>query len=238
MPGLALVLAVPLALAACGDDTAGEATSGTPSGTSTADSCWERSDGPRASVDADLDGDGSTEEVSYWPPGQECPGKASLAAKVGTDDVRAELPGDLAVDSGGLGAVRIPGRQGDLVLVTAQHPRGGFQASLFGFSEGKLAQLTVAGKPIFPFVATDVTSTPLAATCTSGGFEVTEARAHRPIGVAPAWDLYRTRYTVAGNVVSRGATTELADNVLDPQLRAKYRSLVDHSLFDNCRRSS
>lgn len=233
---LGLVLAMPLALAACGDDTAGVASSGTPATSSTgAGSCRERSDGPQASVAADLDGDGSLEEVSYWPPGHACPGKASLAAKVGSDVVRADLPGDLPVNAGDLGTVRIPGRQGDLVLVTAQHPRGGFQASLFGFSGGKLAQLTVGGQPILPFVATDVTSTPLAATCTSGGFEVTEARAHQPIGVVPAWDLYRTTYTVAGDAVSKAATTELADNVLDKQLRAKYRSLVGYSLFENCR---
>lgn len=230
---LGLVVAMPLALSACGDDTAGVASPGSPSSSSTG-SCWERSDGPQASVDADLDGDGTLDRVSYWPPGLGCAGKASLAAKVGNDDVRAELPGDLPVNARDLGTVRIPGRHGDLVLVRAQHPRGGFQASLFGFSDGKLAQLTVDGEPIFPFVATDTTSTPLAATCTPLGFEVTEARAHQPIGVVPAWDLYRTTYTVAGNAVSKSATTEVADNVLDKQLRAKYGGLVGHSLFENC----
>jgi hypothetical protein len=237
---LGLVLTVPLVLAGCGDDTTGgDASADTPPTTSTGgDSCRERSDGAQASVSADLDGDGTQEEISYVPPGQQCPGRASLVADVDGDTVRAELSGDLPVTAGDLSAVRIPDRDGDVVLVTAQHPRGGFQAHLFGYADDTLAELTVDGKPVFPFVATDTLSSPLAARCIDGGFEVTQARAHEPVGVVPAWDVDRTTYTVDGITVTAGATAEVADNVLDDQLRSQYRSLVQHALFEDCRSGS
>ena len=95
-------------------------------------------------------------------------------------------------------------------------------------------RLSADGKPVFPFVATDVTTDPLTARCTADGFEVLHARAHTPIGVVPAWDVDRTTYTVDGNQVTASAATEIADNVLDEELPKKYADLVGYRLFENC----
>jgi hypothetical protein len=187
-------------------------------------------------VRADLDGDGAAEPVSFSPPSGECPG--TLTSPSLEPDAGPILDWDPQPTPRDASVVRIPGRSGDLVVLLEQHARGGFQVHLFGYAGGTLEELLVDGTPIFPFVATDVPSTPLGATCTADGFEVTEARAHQPVGVVPAWDVDRTSYSVDGNTITEGATTEIADNVLDEQLRTQYRSLVQHSLFENCRAAS
>lgn len=159
----------------------------------------------------------------------------ALSADVDGRAITAHVDGDLPVRDGDLQAVQIPGRTGEVLLVEQQHPRGGFQARLYGYADGNLAELTVDGEPIFPFVATDVLESPLSARCAPGGFEVTEARAHEPVGVVHAWDIDRTSYSVDGNTVTKGATTEIADNVLDEDLSKKYSDLVHYRLFENCR---
>jgi hypothetical protein len=227
---VALVLLVPLVLAGCGDDTV--RSPGAPVSSKSNSDCAPSAVAPQPVANADLDADGTAETISYTAGSGACP--ATLSATVGGHEVATEIADPLPVTSADARAIAFPGRAGAVLAVAPQHPRGGFQLRLFGYADGKLAELTVDGQPIFPFVATDVTSTPLSATCTSAGFEVTEARPHQPIGVVPAWDLYRTTYSVAGNQVTRGATTELTGNVLPKQLRTKYGSLVDHSLFENC----
>ncbi|MGY2874824.1 hypothetical protein ACVW00_002014 [Marmoricola sp. URHA0025 HA25] len=234
----AFVLAALLAvvLGGCGDQRA-DPKAQAPS-TPTSSWCRSEPDAAPVAVAADLDGDGKTEEVTYAAAGKQCPGAGSLSARVSGHDVVAVVEEELPVTAGELEALRIAGHQGDVVLMTPRHPRGGFDVHLFGYADGKLAELRVDGKPVVPFVATDTMTTPLAATCTADGFDITEGRAHQPIGIAPAWDVYRTSYTVHGLTVAKGPTTEVADNVLDEQLRSKYRGLVDHSLFENCRAGS
>jgi hypothetical protein len=233
---LGMALVGPMVLAGCGDDGS-DRTGSTPREKASPSAAWCRTeDAPTKLAMADLDGDGTVEDVDFIPPGADCPG--SLSSSVDGLEDAPTLDWTAPARPADTRVVEVPGRAGQLVLVLEQHPRGGFQAHLFGFADGKLEELEVAGGPIFPFVATDVLSTPLTATCTSGGFEVTEARAHEPVGVVPAWDIDRTTYTVAGNAVSRGATTEVADNVLDEQLRSQYRSLVEHRLFEGCRSGS
>ena len=65
----------------------------------------------------------------------------------------------------------------------------------------------------------------------------TEAVAHEPVGIAPAWDIKQTTYAVDGTTVTKGATKEIADNVLPKDLEAKYPDLVKHSAFESCRAS-
>ena len=195
----------------------------------------EQADGPPVDVEVDLDGDGAVESVTYWGPSTECPSETSLTAVVSGEEVRAVVTGDLPLAAADFKVLQIPGRTGELLLVTPQHPRGGFQARLFGYADGNLAELTLEGEPIFSFVATDVLESPLSARCAPGGFEVTAARAHEPIGVVHAWDVFRTTYAIDGNTVTKGATTEVADNVLDEQLESKYSDLVHYRLFENCR---
>lgn len=184
-------------------------------------------------VVADVDGDGAPDNVQYLAGSGDC--ARVLFARADAKRRGVKVTGDAPVESRDADAVAIPGRKGALVLLVQLHPRGGFQARLFGYAHGSLEELTVHGEPVFPFVATDVLSHPIAARCVEGGFEVTEGRAHEPIGVVPAWDVFRTTYRVDGNTVTKGATTEVADNVLEKDFRATYAELVRGALFENCR---
>jgi len=222
---------VPLLLAGCGDDGSDSTGSASPHESSSSSSWCRGESAPVRLSSADLDGDGTVEDIDYAPPGGDCP--ASLSSSV--DLVAApKLDWTTPPTSADIQVVTVPGRPGQLVLLREQHPRGGFQAHLFGYADRKLEELTVGGKPIFPFVATDALSTPLAATCTADGFAVTEARAHQPVGVAPAWDVHRTTYSVDGNTVTKASEGEVADNVLTEDLEAKYANLVNHALFEDC----
>lgn len=231
--GPAMLLGVVLSLAGCGDEEAGQPAR--PSSTPTAGStvCVSAQLSPPPAVVIDLDGDGDGERVHHVPAGGGCP--AALVAEVGTDELVASLADELPVENRDLAAIRLPGRTGEVLLVTPRHPRGGFQAHLFGYADGVFEELTVDGEPIFGFVATDTNSSPLSASCVAGGFAVTEAVAHEPLGVVPAWDVFRTTYAVEGNAVTRGPREEIADNVLDDELETAYRALMRHRLFEDCR---
>jgi hypothetical protein len=181
----------------------------------------------------DLDGDGATDPVSYVPRTPTC--VPLVLANVGGREGAVPLDDDLPVVPAHSFAITIPGRVGQVAVLQQEHPRGGFRTLLLGWSGGAVSTFDVDGAPVFPFVATDAPSTPLSASCTTQGFEITEARAHTPIGVLAAWDVYRTPYTVNGNTVTRGASTEIADNVLDRDLAKTYSDLVHHRLFTNCR---
>jgi len=226
-------LVAPLVLAGCGDSGDPPRASSSPSSSTSA--CRGQAAAPPVDVKADLDGDGARETVAYWGPSTECPSEPSLTAVVAGKEVRALVQDELPLTAGDLHVVRISGRTGELLLATAHHPRGGFQARLIGYADGKLEELTVDGSPIFPFVATDVLTDPISATCVDGGFAITTARRHEPVGVVAAWDVYRTTYAVDGNAVTAGAATEIADNVLDKDLPKKYSDLVHYRLFESCR---
>jgi hypothetical protein len=221
---VASLLCVPLLLGGCGDATAPRAT---PSPSSAA--CRG---GSMPLVKADLDSDGVLDQVTYAPPAGTCP--ASLSSSVKGLQRPQAVDWDVPGSAGSAAAVRVPGRTGDLVLLREQHARGGFQAHLYGYADGALKELTVGDKPVFGFIATDVMTSPTAVTCTDGGFTVTQARAHEPIGVVPAWDIDRTTYAVDGNTVTKGATSEIADNVLDDELERQYADLVKYDFFSDC----
>ena len=234
---LAVVLTLPLLLTGCGDNRpvldGGHGQFASPSADRSA--CGAADADAAEVARADLDGDGATDAVRYVGPGanQDCP--AGLIATVGGRPLFAAVQADTVVTRADVSVVQLPGRSGQLLLIKQTHPRGGFQARLFGYAGAKLEELTVGSKPVLGFVATDVQSTAFSARCTDDGFEVLAARPHQPIGIVPAWDIDRTTYAVEGNTVAPGATTEIADNVLDKQLRAKYSELVNYSLFANCR---
>jgi hypothetical protein len=226
---LGTLLVAPLLLAGCGDQ--GES----PDAASSPSSSWCRSssEGDVRLASPDLDGDGAADPVMWSPASGDCPG--ALSSSVEGLEAAPTLAWDPQPSARDASVVAFPGRAGDVLVLLQQHPRGGFQAHLYGYADDKLEELQVDGKPIFPFVATDTTSTPLSAACTAGGFEVTEAVAHQPIGVVPAWDIVVTAYTVDGNAVTKGDRHEVADNVLDNQLEAKYPALLKYRLFTNCR---
>src|SRR5690242_11667941 len=144
---LGLVVVVPFLLAGCGDEPpvidSGHGQFASPSPTGCAHDA-------RAVplVKADLDGDGRTDQVDYEPPGDSCPG--GLTSTVRGLRWAATVDWDASGAARDAVVVRVPGRTGDLVLLKEQHPRGGFQAHLFGYADGRLAELTVQGSPVFP----------------------------------------------------------------------------------------
>ncbi|MCW2849744.1 MAG: hypothetical protein JWR90_3718 [Marmoricola sp.] len=130
--------------------------------------------------------------------------------------------------------ITVPGLPDQLLVTRQEHPRGGFQLRVFAPKGGAWTELEVDGRPLVPFVATDVQEHPLSIDCTDGGFVVTEAVAHQPAGVAFAWDVRRTTYAVDGTQVTAGQPVEVADNVLPKQLSTTYADLVKHTAFAGC----
>ena len=224
---LGLVVVVPFLLAGCGD-------AGSPgSEPSPSTSACRGHATAIPLVSADLDGDGRPDQVDFEPPGAGCPG--GLTSSVPGLRRAPTVDWDASKAARDAAVVRVPGRTGDLVLLTEQHPRGGFRAHLYGYADGHLAELAVQGEPVLPFVATDVLTDPISARCTEGGFEVLHGRRHQPIGIVAAWDVFRTTYSVDGNTVRPGPTTEVADNVLEKDFATTYADLVRYALFENCR---
>ena len=224
------MLLVPVTLAGCGDGPIDDGDRMFQS----SDACQSAAANDHAVLvlRVDLDGDGASEEISYLPPTRQC--APMLAATVDGRDTATQLEDDLPVRAGGSFAITMPGHAGEVAVVRQEHPRGGFQLIVVGWARGTLASLEADRQPLFPFIATDVQTTPLSARCTGDGFEILAARTHQPVGVVPAWDIDRTTYTVDGNEVTMGPVTEVADNVLDAQLEKEYADLVHHRLFENC----
>lgn len=227
------LVALALLVSACGDDPGDTRLNDLPRTGAATCLADEQVGSSPVLLDADLDGDGQPEAVQLAAGSGDC--RAILFARAGGKRPGVEVPGDLPVAPDRATGVQVPGRRGVLVLLRQTHPRGGFQARLFGYADGRLEELTVGDRPVLPFVATDVPSTPVSADCTTNGFEVTEARAHTPIGIVPAWDVYRTAYTIDGNTLTKEGTEEVADNVLDGELAKRYAALVHHRLFAGCR---
>jgi hypothetical protein len=229
---LVVLVALPVLLAGCGDVPATRDAAAGPSGSPTL-VCDGHASPTRTSLD--LDGDGAADAVAV--NGAAVQGRCSdaVVAQVAGHELVAPLRDASAVGPADLAAVRIPGRTGELLLVRAQHPRGGFLAHLFAYTDGRFVELEVDGRPVLGFVATDTTSTPTAVRCESGGFTVVQARAHEPIGVMAAWDVLATAYTLDGTTLTKGATTEIADNLTDRELHRQYADLLGHDLFRDCR---
>jgi hypothetical protein len=240
MKTVALVVAA-LVLAGCGNQSSGsEDSGGTPESQGTSASqkigaCAADSPevtGARTIASVDLDGDGTPETVKLTGSSGTCAN--TLFTRVGGGYVSTTLGGDGLPLARAYG-VQVPGRDGQLLVTRQEHPRGGFQLRLYAASAGQLAELQSDGQSLVPFVATDVQEHPLSVDCTDGGLVLTEAVAHEPIGIVPAWDIKRTTYTLDGTTVTKGATQEIADNVLAHQLGRKFPALVAHEAFAGCR---
>jgi hypothetical protein len=220
-----VVLLTGLLLAGCGQD-------GTPDetvGTAPATACPAPTDAAVVAR-ADLDGDGALEALRYLPATVHCAPR--LAGSVQGKERSVILDDALPVRAEASFAIAVPGRTGDVAVARQEHPRGGFQVVLLAWSAGAgLTTLGVDGGPIFPFISTDVEPTPLAARCVPGGFEVLQAKRHEPVGIVPAWDVFRTRYQLNGTSLTADPPEEIADNVLEKQLRSAYPDLLRHALF-------
>lgn len=224
-------LLVALLLSGCGDEGAQRADrAGSPS--ASPGSCVPESEARGPVSTPDLDGDAAADFVEFVDH-RDCPG--TFVAHVGEQNLVLAIEEDLPVAARDMHVVQIPGRVGEVLLVTVRHPRGGFQAHLLGYADGSFDDLNVDGNLVIGFVATDTSSSPVSASCVDGGFVVTEAVAHEPVGVVPAWDVFATAYAVQGNVVTKGPRAEVADNVLEAELETSYRALIGHRLFEDCR---
>ena len=238
LPALAAVLT--LALAGCGSattsDDEGSAAGGSPTATSspsaTPSGCSAVTGGnsPRGRVD--VDGDGQPESVVFTPPSR-C-GPPILQAGLDAGAPAVTLPaGEPPVSQ--IFGVRVPGRTGELVVTRSTHPRGGFQLRVYAADGSRLVELQRGSEPLVPFVATDVQEHPLSVGCAENALVVTEAVAHEPAGIAYAWDVRRTAYSLDGATLTAGPTQEIADNVLPAQLTKRWADLVDHTAFAGCR---
>jgi hypothetical protein len=231
------MVALLLVLAGCGSAQQGggskSAGSDAEKGSSMVGDCSATSDqvtGAKTLVSADLDGDGSPEDVKLTTPGGDC--SSTVFAKLGDGYVATAVPTGPAVTSA---FVVDPGSGGQLVVTKADHPRGGYQLRVYAAGTDELVELKSDGQSLLPFVATDVQEHPWSIDCSADGLVFTEAVAHEPPGVAPAWDIKQMTYTLDGTTLTKGPTKEIADNVLPKDLDAKYPELAKHSAFASCR---
>lgn len=181
---------------------------------------------------ADLDGAGSRQDVRLTADGGSCGN--TLFVKSGDGILSLSLD-DVTLSTEDSSVIRIPGRKGDIVVARQAHPRGGFQLHLYAVADGRLGEVLADGEPVIRFVATDSSQgTPLTAECVDGGFTITAAVAHEPIGVLFAWDLWRSEVTLEGNTATVTGPTEIKDNVLPQQLEQDYATLAKNEFFADC----
>jgi hypothetical protein len=222
--GTALFCAVLLACAACGRDGHDREASDPE-----VDACASRGD---VVAEVDLEGTGTAQEVRLTGGG-EGPCARRLLAEGG---LSADVAG-LGLARDGAMPVKMEGEGvGDLLLVRGRaHPRGGFQPHLFGVGGATgLRELTVDGRPLVPFLATDGGAAPMTATCTDDGVAVLTATASQPPGVVLAWDLTETSYSIRDAEVVGTRTRTVRRDAADPVLRKERPELFDGSLFADC----
>jgi hypothetical protein len=171
------------------------------------------------------------------PTGGPCAG--GLVARVGDGVAGLDVRG-LDLDPSTAEVVRLGGATsgGPAALLRVDggtHPRGGFQPHLFLVSES-VQELTVDGRPLLPFIATDGGMAPMTVACTDdGGVAVLAATTSEPPGVVLAWDVERTTYDVSGTEVVQTGTEQLEDHIADPLLRKEMPELFEPgALFENC----
>jgi len=232
--GTALLLPALLTLAGCGNRTADPAADTAPKesgyhGCTPDNASRQGSEVARA----DLDGDGSAEQVRLVGAAGPCPDSLLVVTDTAVHgtDVRGL---DLVEDD-----VRVvtPQDGGDLLLLdSAQHPRGGSQPRLFGADgAGGIVELTVDGNPVIPFVATDGGGEPMTATCPDdGGIAVVSATPHQPPGIVLAWDIRQTTYDVGSGGATATGSSWVKQAAADPLVRKEMPELFSGELFPDC----
>jgi hypothetical protein len=227
-----------LGLTACGDavDTGGD-TGGNTGG----DTVWGECDAAafadaRAEAAGRLQGaDGTVAEVKLTAAG-DGPCAHGLVARTDSGTSGVDVSG-LDLDPRTAALVSPGGGAPELLRVDgAAHPRGGFQPHLFVLEDDGLAEVTLAGEPVLPFVATDGGAKPSAATCSGDGeIELLEVRTSKPPGVVMAWDVYRSTYPVGSGELEPAQPELVRDHAADPILRREMPELFEPAaLFQGC----
>jgi len=178
----------------------------------------------------DLDGDGIADKLQRVDDG-DC---HLLVGRDGTTplDISAlDLPPGATFET-----VQLKGTKRQLVLVSgASHLRGGVQPYLVGEAANVIGLVTYQGNPLLPFIATDGGELPGAAHCNaSGGIDVVSVARSKDSGLAVAYDVTTTSYTLAGDVATPAAQRS-AGPVPDDQLRTEQPELFDATrLLSDC----
>jgi hypothetical protein len=188
---------------------------------------------------ADLDGRRGAETVRLTGPSGPC--SDSLVTVLGGRVAGLDVHGmDLAAKGATVVHLRGAGAPDLVLLTTRPHPRGGTQPHLFAAAgepgrHARLAEVTVDGGPVLPFLATDGGGAPVGATCTpDGGIAVDTATAHQPPGIVLAWDVTRTTYAISGGHARRTGSSLVAEAAADPALRRDRPDLFSGALFRGC----
>jgi hypothetical protein len=222
-----VLAAVALLATACGSTERGTPTQPAPATGAAACITDSAVSASKPLLPVDLDGSARPNGVNFVPGPGAC-GNLLLATLDGR--LRALVtPIDLARPRVKMHAVTVPGRRGQLLLAVDHHPRGGFQAYLFGYADGSLQQLTVRGRPVIPFVATDTGTGQLATHCTRNGIQVDTATQHDG-----AWTVYRSTYRLVGNQLSDKGRRVQVSGLTEAKLDQQYGALIRHDLFEDC----
>ena len=220
---LAVLLAVLLAVTACGNKQSDSATASPFLG------CHQRG---RVVARADLDGDGATEEVRFGRAGTGACAGALTARVDGTVSGVRVTSLDLSAKAAAVVHLHGPG---DLVMVTSRPAANGrSRQHLYGAGRNGLTEVTAGGKPVLPAASTSPGSAPMTATCVPGGIAVVTATAHQPPGIVLAWDVQRTTYDLRNGVATRRGTSMVKTAAADPLLRKEMPELFDGRLFRSC----
>ena len=192
-------------------------------------------DAVRRTWEADLDGDGVSDEVTYLPDAADACA-ASLSTTVDGEAFAMSLAG-FGLEPDSVRVLRLHGTDRELLVGRGGfHPRGGFVLHLFGFDGDALGEVLTDGAPVVGFVATDGGAAPATATCTdTGGLATWTATVAKPPGVLLAWDVRRTTYHLRGNLAEPTGTNLVLEDAAEPILREQRPEMFDpDGWFTNC----
>lgn len=183
-------------------------------------------------AEADIDGDGTKNEIAHVAPDAGSPCGDALFTTFDGEPAATALPAGL----GAVSVLQLVGTPRQLLAVRGEpHPRGGYELTVYGGADGRIDEVLADGRSLVGFVATDVGGPPATARCTEdGGVATVAATIHEPPGVVLAWDVRTTTYSLVGNrAVEESLDVDKA--VPDPVLRKQMPEAFDpEAYFADC----
>ena len=196
-----VAVAALLVLAGCGSAESGSggdaAEPSSPSPSVSERLCGYGSVEGRLLTEADVDGDGTAEEIRLTRASGDC-GAAVIASRESPEVAMwvSEVPAEDPPVTSAF-AIAPTWSDGQLLVTRADHPRGGYQLRIYTVEGESLTELTVDGQPLVPFVATDVSQGQARVDCSDDGFVVVAGQ-------------QQTTYAVDGTDVSAESPTRTA----------------------------